>query len=386
MQRLLSFVLLLLVTLSCVNNPQVTEKALMTFKASGESAVGTRTYLDGVTVLWSAGDKISVFSPSCSSGEEYSISSGDEGKSEASFSGPSVEGGPWYAIYPADAAASCSESVLTMALPGVQHFSDGGFGPGENPMVAVSTDGKTLNFKNLCGIFCLKLKGSGNVKSITLKSAAEEALWGTASVAMNYEGYPVISMTQTPDEAHRTVSLDCGDGVALGEDPVQFCFVLPAACLGAGFEVSIVDDSGNSLVKSSTTAINIERSMIKRMAELDCNFSGSALLTMSEFGVYDLSGTAPEAVRVFTANDQLALRSGNPMTFRIQSLPDANALIIKFPDNMVEGNGYDLSVTSVGNTGVADATVNAVLLKKEAGKCWLEDSTNKVGYIIASEL
>ena len=85
-------------------------------------------------------------------------------------------------------------------------------------------------------------------------------------------------------------------------------------------------------------------------------------------------------------DDQAALRSGIEMQFRIQSLVNANALTISFPSSMTEGETYNLVLQSVGDTGLNDATVSAVLLKRENGKCWLEDITYSVGYIIADEL
>ena len=385
MRKLIFITLFLPLCLSCVHNKQSEEGITKTFKATGESNSGTKTSLSGNQVLWSEGDCISIFNAACPAGEEYSIAPGDSGKGEASFTGTDIGAGPWYSLYPHSLSGSFGEGAISFTLPGTQIYSDGGFGSGANPMVAVSRN-SNLSFKNLCGLLLVPLKGSGTVKSVTITTAAQEALWGSAKVSMDYADAPGLEMTQAPDEEHKSITLDCGEGITLGEEAVNCYFVIPPGSLSEGFSITVSDLSGHQISTRTTASINILRSTLKHMAALSCPLSGSKLLACTEWGVYDLSGTEAKAVRVFDKDDQAALRSGIEMQFRIQSLVNANALTISFPSSMTEGETYNLVLQSVGDTGLNDATVSAVLLKRENGKCWLEDITYSVGYIIADEL
>ena len=385
MRKFSPFVFLLLFAASCVQNTENNEAPARTFIASSEYGSGTRTSLDGISVLWAADDMISVFNAATPNGENYNILSEDAGKNRASFTGTDIGGAPWYALYPADESASVSSGTLTLSLPAVQQYAEAGFGPGSNPMVAVSST-TSLDFKNLCGLLKLSLTGSGSVKSIVLTTAGEEPLWGKAEVSMDYTDVPSLNMVQAAGSEFRSITLDCGAGTELGNDPVQFFFVLPAGALSAGFNVAISDAEGNTVSRSTTKDLSILRSKIKSMQTIDCQLSGSPFLLAGAYGVYDLSGSDPVPVRVFGPDDQLALRRGSAKTFRIQSLINANAVSISFPDAMAVGESYDITIASEGSTGVDDCAISAVLLQQEDGKCWLEDKNSKVGYIIASEL
>ena len=342
--------------------------------------------LDGTQVLWTENDQISIFSNSNSNGEIYSIKAEDAGKDKASFTGVDVGAAPWYALYPADAAASISDGKLLFMISGVQTYKEGSFGTGANLMVAVSSTGN-LNFKNLCGILGIQLTGTGVISSITLTTLAEEVLWGSASVDLGYTDAPSLVLTQSVEEPHKTITLDCGAGVELGDTPKTFFFILPPGALGSGFRMEVFDNEGHSFVRESNKDITAERSKLKRMEALNCTFSDTSFLSCEEYGVYDLTKNIPEGIRVYDESaDQLALRSVTSSTFRIQSLVNANAISIVFPKNLAEGGTCQLSISSAGTTGVSDATVNAVVLKLADGKCWLTDEASTVGYIIATEL
>lgn len=373
----------LLLLAGCARNPGEEKGLTQTFKATSEFS--TRTSLDGLNVLWSSADCISVFSSSCTGGEIFTIDPADDGKSEASFSGSSVGDGPWYAIYPGDGASSMADGAISLFLPGTQHYSKDSFGSLDNPMVAVSST-NSLAFKNLCGVLVLKLKGSGVVKSISLTTSEQEALWGQCSVSTDYVSEPELVLTGTVDEPRRTLTLDCAQGVELGDEAVQFYFVLPPGTLSGGFSVSVSDAEGNEFVKESKTSLTTSRGSIKRMADLVCKLGDAGWLGKDVYGVYDISGQEPVPVRVFGQGDQLALRSGNTNAFRIQSLAAANALIVRYPSGMTEGGTYDITLESVGTTGVTPGQVSVVLVKSDGGKLWLEDAKNKLGYIIAGQL
>ena len=389
MRKLIFIPVLFLFCLSCVHDKQKEESLIKTFKATGESYAATKTSMADNQVVWSADDSISVFNAACPGGLKFNINSSDGGKNEATFTcrDGNIGDGPWYALFPFSDLASYSKNTISFSLPHVQKLTNGSFGSDAYPMVA-KTSSETLPFKNLCGLLHIQLKGSGNVKRVTITSARQEALWGSAKVNMDYSESPELVMTQTPDEEHRSITLESSyfNGLPLGEEEVNCYVVVPPGTLEGGFSITVSDGSGHEFSTQTSASITIVRSSLKHMAPLLCPLAGSKLLSCTEWGVYDLSGTEAVGIRVFNKEDQAALRSGLEMQFRIQSLVNANALIVSYPASMTEGQTYKLVLQSVGQTGVDDATVNALLLKKENGKCWLEDSANNVGYIIADKL
>lgn len=377
------FSMAILLLASCVNTPQEDKGAVQKFNARSESA--TKTKLEGLKVVWESDDYISVFSATCPNGEIFSIDPEGAGSQEAAFTGASVGEGPWYALFPSDGASVLSGKNLSVFLPSVQQYADGGFGSNDNPMVAVSSS-SALSFKNLCGALVLKLRGRGTVKTIRLTSNLEECLWGPASVDMDYEDSPELKMEGAYEPAMGTLTLDCGAGIELCDEDRQFFFMLPPGTLSQGFTVEVSDGEGNEFVKQSSTPLTTERSGIKRMASLDCSLSGSDWTDVELFGVYDLSGAEAVPIRVLGSGDQLALRLGQGNSFRIQNLTDANAVIINYPAVMSEGGSYTIEIESIGRTGLVSGTAGTILVKAESGKYWLEDTDKQVGYLIAGEL
>lgn len=373
-----------LLLFSCAPKEQGRDVPQMTFTASQESGAHTKTSLNGTKVLWSASDKITVFSGSCPGGETYTINSEDAGKGEAKFTGNAVGAAPWYALYPADEMASFGQGAVSLALPAVQAFAADGFADGVNPMVAVSSTEK-LSFKNLCGILSLKLTGSATITSVEITTAADEALWGTGTVDMSWTEAPALVMTAAADDEHRKLTLDCGEGVALGSDPTTFNFVVPAGTLGGGFTVVVKDSNGSQMEKTTAnTGLVAERAKVKRLNSIEYIPTVSGFLTHDVFGIYDLSSGKPVAVRAYEKGvDQYALHFlANANEFRIQNLEKGFALFVTYPSGLNVGDSCQLTIASIGETGVDDATANAVLVKRESNKIWLQDSAAERGYIL----
>ncbi|MBO4476246.1 MAG: hypothetical protein J5737_05965 [Bacteroidales bacterium] len=378
--------LLFLITACKVNEPGH-DMPKATFTATQEYASDSKTSLGEGQVFWSADDAISIFSSSTPGGERYAISPECAGQTQAQFTGNDVGSSPYYALYPADPAASLDGTLLSISLPAVQQYAPSGFAPGFNPMVASSSD-RTLSFKNLCALLMIRLSGSSTVSSISITSNKAEALWGTATVAMDYADVPALAMTAPADDAHRTITLDCSSGVELGSTPVDFHFVLPAGTLSEGFTLSVTDTQQGSMTKQTSTSVNTCRSVRSPMAPLTYIQTDSPFLNQACYGMYDLSGGTPAPVKTYDkATDQLALRTYlDSRTFRIQSLVTKSALLVSTPLDMKIGGSYFLEIESVGNTGVTNATVNVTLLKSEEGKLWLQETAGNFAFIIAGAL
>ena len=371
---------------ACTGGGMVNDVPLMTFTAESVAEASGKTSLDGLSVLWSKDDAISVFTDACKNGERYSIRQEDAGKKNAAFSGVAVGPGPYYALYPADDAASFDDGVVSFRLPETQRYAAASFASGSSPMLAYS-DNLNLPFKNLCGFLELQITGDATIVSIELQAAETDLLYGKAEAAM-LEGVPVLTVLPSGNGPSNKLTLDCAEGVKLGVEPVAFYFVLPTGTLSGGFSVSIRDDAGGELVKSTRNDLSIKRARINRMGVFDYRSVSNDFLSLDNYGIYELKDGIPEAVFSYSEGDQLALRSSAlSSSFRIQNIQGGYAVSISTSrTGWTVGGHYSLNISAIGADGLTDYACDAVLRKAGQGKLWFEDSKGKRAYIIASEL
>ncbi len=294
------------------NNP---EKSQTEFYASMPEC-DTRTYVEDNRYLrWNADDEITVFAGNSYNGHWQFA--GDDGAHSGKFNeigeGGFVTGTPLdltanYAIYPYDENITITEAgVVALTLPAVQEYNHAyanSFGAGANTMMAVTknTSDNFLAFKNLCGY--LKLKFYGNdvtVKSITVKGNNGEKIAGKATVSMAYGGEPTITMG---DDATDTITIDCGEGVALSNDaanPTTFWVVIPEITFEGGITIEVTDINGQTFTKQTTNAVPIENNLIQPMAALEVEVVPAGPAN-NEIWYTATEQITPYATNVFGAN------------------------------------------------------------------------------------
>ena len=234
-------------------------------------------------VLWTEDDRVAIFQGSTLA-DEYAIDESCAGKSHATLNPVDGEGGASaskefssnVAFYPyADALSltvhETSYEVKGYSLPSVQHYAANSFGDGAFPMVAVTANiaDRNLKFKNVLGAMKLQLKGTQVVKSIKVEGANGEKLSDAATITA-YAGNlaPVITITST-DEASKSVTLDCGDGVQLSPaSATDFIIALPPVIFTKGFTVTVTDTNSESYTITTKVANPILRSSILVMPEV----------------------------------------------------------------------------------------------------------------------
>ena len=247
--------------------------------ATIEDADDTKTSLNDREVYWTSGDRIAIFINKTLR-KRFEVSSESVGTKEGTFlydsdyivTGKSVAISNNVAYYPfCEVTCAVSGSTYTLSnvtIPTTQDYAPASFGQGAFPMVAVTADTDDLDFafRNLCGVLSLQLKGSGTIKSITVKGNSDELLSGKATVTASYGKTPEISLLSGGD---KTVTLDCGEsGVELQSDtPTSFFIVLPPVSFDNGFTVTVTDASGATKEYSTTKKNTILRSGILRMPE-----------------------------------------------------------------------------------------------------------------------
>ena len=238
----------------------LTNISTTTFHASIESG-GTKTVLgngesdtESHPVLWTPGDAIGITATSAFGRYEYR---GTEDTDFAEFEGEPIQGDLFYAVYPYSAKTAMSGSVLSLELPTVQQYAEASFAPSYSPMVARS-ESTELEFKNLCGLLKIRLTGTETISSITFRSSGQ-GVSGPATVSMDYESVPELVMS---DGAGMSVTLDCGEGVALnGTVPVPFYIVLPAGTYD-DFSITVTSADGTVMTKENSGLV-INRSMVR---------------------------------------------------------------------------------------------------------------------------
>ena len=237
----------------------------------------TRTYLSGNEVYWSSGDKIAVFYKNTLR-KRFDVTPESIDSKNATFlldegyvqMGSNVNVSHNVAYYPfcevTCAPDGSSYTLRNLTLPSTQSYVDGSVGLGAFPMVAVTenTDDVNFCFKNICGVMQFQLKGSGFVKSVSVRGNRGEVLAGSAVVTAGYGKEPSISMST---EGVKEVTLDCGEsGVELNEaTPVSFFIVLPPVQFEGGFTITVTDIWGGSKEYSTTKKNPIVRSKGLRM-------------------------------------------------------------------------------------------------------------------------
>ena len=248
------------------------------FYASIECST-TRTYVgDEDKLLWSAGDRVTVFNGNTTPLEyQFAGDNGAESGAVNPVSSASVDSGNTlsanYAIYPHIASTTITgEGVINYTIPTTQIYAENSFGLGANVMVAVTEnkEDKLLMFKNVCGYFEFSLYGEDvTVESIAFSGNNNEKLAGNATITATHDGTSSLAFA---DDATTTLTLDCGEGVELSENennPTKFWFVVPAMTYEKGITITITDTDGNVMEKTTENRIVIERSTVQPLAVFD---------------------------------------------------------------------------------------------------------------------
>ncbi len=389
--------------LSCVREPlpaesdiTVPEEETIIFTAILEQD-GTRTSMDSqLQLAWTENDRIRVFTSSDPAGKVYELVDG-AGTPDGTFSGPALGSGPYYAVYPADAGVSLEGTSLHVSVPSEQNYAEGSFGPGANLAAAKGDALENLRFRNLCGTLSLKLTGSKTIRTIRLFVPVGQTLNGTAVVG----GWDGDAPTLTFDagqvaESNAQVTLSCGSrGVSLNSTGKAFHIVLPVGALAGGFFIEAVDTEGKALVRHSPSGATpaIARSEVRPMPSLAYTAKyKDAFLTAEGAGAFSKasaasSGTFGTLCRYVEGKSQYAWNNtpGEAGTryLRLEDWEDGFALAFSTPYVLTPGRDSQVSLVSLGNTGVSDqSNVTMRVVKQFGERVWLCDTQSGNGYIM----
>ena len=280
MKRYIIYLLSIIVLISCSKEQDTIANNGVNYSPKFYAEIDntlTRTYVnDALKVCWNENDKLSVFTSTENQLYQFDGNTGDsEGtfskvESYSSSTGASLSVDANYVVYPhSEETTISSDGTLTFVLPQNQVYVKNSFGVNSNPMIAVTENRNDtyLSFKNICGYLRLSLYGDSiTAKSIRLEGNSNERISGKANVSISYGQEPIITLA---DDALHTITLDCQDGVQIGEsasEATEIWFVLPPVTFENGFTIVIEDISGNKYTKSTVNKVEIKRNVISNMA------------------------------------------------------------------------------------------------------------------------
>ena len=250
MKKILSYIAFgaaTIVSASCSVNqmtPQVSSdtRVQMEFTAG---TVDTKTSINDLEVLWSAGDAISVFDGT--NNNRFNLTGG-EGTKSATFSGLAETVSEYVALYPFSANASFAGNTITATLPVEQYSTVGNsFDTMLNPAVAKSSD-NTLTFRNIAGLIRINVtnvpEGLG-IREIQAKAAT--SLTGEYTVNTSGDDFEAVASGSEVNG----VRLVAKDGGELAEGAYNLV-VLPGEY--ANFKVTVILTDGSYIAKGGENA------------------------------------------------------------------------------------------------------------------------------------
>ena len=222
----------------------------MTFGASLEVPVVSRAVISGNKTLWTSNDKISVFE-GAENREFYSIGEGAEVK----FRGEAAAAGTYYALYPYQLGASCTEGEIKATVPSEQTATPGSFDPAAALMVARGSE--SFEFKNVCSLIKVTVPdGVTGITSIEFSGNKDEKIAGNVTVSFDENGLPVTTGADV-----KTITLKAAERETLAAGD-YYIAALPNT-YSQGLKLLIHYDNGMFQQAKATGELKVERSAVR---------------------------------------------------------------------------------------------------------------------------
>ena len=245
MKKIIFIFAAMAVLVSCQkeNGPKFKDETYTySFDASQEEVIGTRTVIDGKVSKWSGKEAIRVIGADNSNYNFETEIQGDpvaaatfQYSGEQELKGFGDEGKTFYAVYPYGSSNltvnDATQTISGINVPTTQTAVEGSYDVMAPVAVAYSTDGKTLEFKNVTALVKFQVLVEG-VNKVTFSGNNSEPLSGNINVSYN-NGQPSFVTTET---TKTYLELICNDGFKVGTD--YYFSILPND-FTQGFKVEI---------------------------------------------------------------------------------------------------------------------------------------------------
>ncbi len=241
---------------------------------------------ESLKTVWTSGDKVSVFYKSNANGcWQFNGETGDRSGTLSclSMGTGNRQSDKVVVVYPynSDYLFTTDNGFVEAKLPPVQTYKKDSYGVGSSIMIAES-DYTQFALKNVCGWLKLQFTGNITVKSISLCGNSEEQVAGGMIInpanalcvlaeASSVAGDDEVGGTLVfEDSILKSVTLDCGEGVALDKDePTAFYIALPPQNFKTGITVNVTTTSEEVFEQTTSNNITIERNCISPMKSIE---------------------------------------------------------------------------------------------------------------------
>ena len=231
-------------------------RTVLTLELPGATKTVLGEAHDGVRpVLWCKGDKISV------NGVVSDPLDVDGNALKADFVLSEQVSAPYEIIYP----AGMVKDVATVTMPAGQKYAEGdNIVSGSMPMAGYSTT-ESVMMKQVCGILGIRLKMGTEailVRYIEVTALGGEPVCGDFSV--DFQNSTLSSEAKGADVIRMEVQKTLPAGSAN-----TFNVILPAGVYSDGFQVKVVDENGQAMVRSIKGSRELEAGKLMLMPELE---------------------------------------------------------------------------------------------------------------------
>lgn len=249
----------LMVSCTKENNPGQDGK--LSFRVSRE-AVGTKAELSGTNVVFSAGDKVSVFDGT--SNNQFTTTTGG---STANFSGNAADVDSYVILSPYDENASLtSASVVRITIPVVQTATPGGVDPKALISAGFATGTGSVQLKNAIGLVKVVVPDGLEVKDIQIAGGKGQNIAICGTFDFNVDN---MSLTVVTGQTSTVVTLVPQDGDTYIAPGTYYVAVRPKTTYDNGFTMAYVNATNQLCKRTTATALDIVRSHIVPLGTLD---------------------------------------------------------------------------------------------------------------------
>ena len=244
----------------------------------------TRTTLidnNGGKVVWSEGDAIGAIA------EDGTITECVVTEINGSNAKFEVPAGTKYAVYPYASGDAFADGKLTKTLGDIVTLdgSNKVFSDKQNVMVAHLADNALL-FKHLCGFVEVKLKGTGTVKHVALRSNSHnwDAMSGKGTINVADAANPTFTGTSDHGVTFNWVYANCSNVELSKSEATSFYFIVPPRTY-ENMAICVQTEAGSYAIQAKN-AIQVNRARIRPIAAIDIdNLKPATATNLAEAGV-----------------------------------------------------------------------------------------------------
>ncbi len=231
-------------------------RTVLTLELPGTTKTVLGDAQDGVRpVLWCKGDKISV------NGVVSDPLNVEDNVLKADFVLSEQVSAPYEIIYP----AGMVKDAATITLPAGQKYAAGdNIVSGSMPMAGYSTT-ESVMMKQVCGIQGIRLKmgtEANLIRYVEVTALGGEPVCG--DFAVDFQNSTLSSEAKDADVIRMEVQKTLPAGSVN-----TFNVILPAGVYSAGFQVKVVDENGQAMVRSIKGSSELEAGKLMLMPELE---------------------------------------------------------------------------------------------------------------------